>query len=265
MYWYDVTAKYWQNKVATSKEIMYNSWMNHGVIGNIAVTIVNSAMDVGLFVATLPQAGGHIMEGLIKWNECPTIDNWKAAMPKTMMNLGNGLEAFWSNPSWDTLPGAAADVSIIAGILAGGMGAARSVGGAATEATTIEGATTEGAAGEAAAEQSPHAPVTAEQWAEDYATRYGATERVPQKGPVEAEWYRSTFNSVADSMDYHMAEHGNGRTVMEYTSDAMEFFQLYKNEAKPCILNDGSPGLRIKVGKSGGYWTKDGRLVTFWD
>lgn len=38
---------------------------------------------------------------------------------------------------------------------------------------------------------------------------------------------------------------------------------------KPVQLKDGSWGIKIELGtgknKIGGYWTNDGKIVTFWD
>jgi hypothetical protein len=53
----------------------------------------------------------------------------------------------------------------------------------------------------------------------------------------------------------------------------MDFFKQNKNLGQSVVLKDGTAGIKIQVktrvgGKTqkiGGYWTKDGRLVTFWD
>jgi len=54
----------------------------------------------------------------------------------------------------------------------------------------------------------------------------------------------------------------------------MDFFQKNRQLGQEVILKDGTAGIKIqmkvsvpgqKTQKIGGYWTSDGRLVTFWD
>ena len=49
----------------------------------------------------------------------------------------------------------------------------------------------------------------------------------------------------------------------------MDFFYKNKNFGKEVTLKDGTKGIKIQTGtgknKVGGYWTHDGKLVTFWD
>lgn len=83
-------------------------------------------------------------------------------------------------------------------------------------------------------------------------------------------WYKGTFPNKLESVKYHLAKHGKGRTPTEYTRDAMNFFRKNKLLGEPVTLKDGTPGIKIQTktksgGKTGGYWTQDGRLVTFWD
>ena len=83
------------------------------------------------------------------------------------------------------------------------------------------------------------------------------------------QWYKSTFDTVEDSMEYHLRIHGKGRTIEEYTQSAMDFYNQNKHLGEDVILKDGSEGIKIQTGtgknKVGGFWTKDGKLVTFWD
>jgi len=76
------------------------------------------------------------------------------------------------------------------------------------------------------------------------------------------------------SVRYHLAKHGKGRTAQQYTQDAMEFFQKNKHLGQKVTLKDGTAGIKIqtkikipgqKTQRIGGYWTQDGKLVTFWD
>jgi len=87
-------------------------------------------------------------------------------------------------------------------------------------------------------------------------------------------WHPATFPNRTQSINYHLAKHGNGRTAFEYTRDAQQFFSQNRDLATEVILRDGTPGLRIQTkvplpgggtNNVGGYWTSDGRLVTFWD
>lgn len=70
-------------------------------------------------------------------------------------------------------------------------------------------------------------------------------------------------------MEYHLKTHGKGRTIEQYTDDAIDFYNKNKNIGVEVTLKDGSKGIKIQTGtgknKVGGYWTKDGKLVTFWD
>ena len=58
-------------------------------------------------------------------------------------------------------------------------------------------------------------------------------------------------------------------TIEKYTDDAMDFFYKNKNFGKEVTLKDGTKGIKIQTGtgknRVGGYWTHDGKLVTFWD
>jgi hypothetical protein len=82
-------------------------------------------------------------------------------------------------------------------------------------------------------------------------------------------WHKGTFDSVEDSMEYHLMKHGKGRTIEEYTNDAMNFYNKNKNLGKTIQLKDGTFGIKIQTGKGknkiGGYWTNDRKIVSFWD
>ncbi|MEM7365831.1 MAG: polymorphic toxin-type HINT domain-containing protein, partial [Pseudomonadota bacterium] len=87
-------------------------------------------------------------------------------------------------------------------------------------------------------------------------------------------WHKGTFPNKTQSVRYHLDKHGKGRTAGEYTRDAMDFFERNKHLAKNVTLKDGTPGIKIqtkvkvagqKTQRVGGYWTQDGKLVTFWD
>lgn len=86
---------------------------------------------------------------------------------------------------------------------------------------------------------------------------------------IADQWHRGTFDNVVDSMEYHLGKHGKGRTLQQYTIDAMNFYRQNKHRGTPVTLKDGTLGIRIQTGsgrsKVGGYWTVEGKLVTFWD
>lgn len=86
-------------------------------------------------------------------------------------------------------------------------------------------------------------------------------------------WHKGTFPNKTQSVMYHYRKHGNGRTAVQYTKDAMKFFNKNKGLGQKVILKDGTQGIKIqtkqiingKTQRSGGYWTSSGKIVTFWD
>jgi len=87
-------------------------------------------------------------------------------------------------------------------------------------------------------------------------------------------WHMGTFPNRLQSIKYHLAKHGKGRTLRQYTEAAQDFFQKNKHLGTKVMLKDGTAGIQIKTKikipgqktqRIGGYWTHDGRLVTFWD
>lgn len=84
---------------------------------------------------------------------------------------------------------------------------------------------------------------------------------------VSQHWYRSTSNTAVASVKYHWQTHAQrfGISVDKYTQDALAFFQAHRGEAVVRTLNDGTQGLLIRTAAGpGGYFTSDGRIVTFW-
>lgn len=78
-------------------------------------------------------------------------------------------------------------------------------------------------------------------------------------------WDKGTFPTVQDSINYHTRKHGYGRSQLQYTRDAVNFYERNKRLRYSTTLKDGSPGYRIKKGQQGGIWTKDGKILTYWD
>ncbi len=93
---------------------------------------------------------------------------------------------------------------------------------------------------------------------------YGKGAKVIQN-ILDTRWYKGTFNTVEDSARYHLGKHGKGRSLEEYTNAGVEFFNKNKDKAVKTTLNDGSPGLKVESGGQGGYFTPDGKVVTYWD
>lgn len=77
-------------------------------------------------------------------------------------------------------------------------------------------------------------------------------------------WDKGTFPTQQASIDYHTKKHGNGRSQLHYTRDAVNFYAKYNYLKFPYTLQDGSQGYKIKKGAEGGIWTKEGKILTFW-
>jgi hypothetical protein len=78
-------------------------------------------------------------------------------------------------------------------------------------------------------------------------------------------WDKGTFPAKLDTILYHFAKHGSGKTLAQYTADALEFWSGNKASAKWGKWNPGwAPSYRLKVPPKGGYFTKTGKILTFW-
>jgi len=86
----------------------------------------------------------------------------------------------------------------------------------------------------------------------------------PLNAGPEEHWYRSTFPTPAASLKYHCKKHGEGRPCDQYTKDALDFCHANKSRAHNMTLKDGTPALKIRQGKRGGYFKDDCKIVTFW-
>ena len=99
-----------------------------------------------------------------------------------------------------------------------------------------------------------------------------ATEKAGKTGnltnKIKNNWYKSTFNNIKKSFDYHYGKHvvkeGMDKTKRQYVNDALNFFKQNKNLGEGKQLGDGTMGIKIKNGKQGGIYTKDGKPVSFW-
>ncbi|EYT80873.1 hypothetical protein CF54_22930, partial [Streptomyces sp. Tu 6176] len=81
-------------------------------------------------------------------------------------------------------------------------------------------------------------------------------------------WDPATFGSAEETAVYHLDKHGKGRTLAEYTKEAMDLW----NKTKPgdrieWKLRNGEMGWKIRGGLFGGegIYTKDGKIVTWHD
>ena len=104
-------------------------------------------------------------------------------------------------------------------------------------------------------------------------------EAVPVLSPEEERrflldsWHKSTSDTERMAWERHVEKHARGRSALEYTADARRFFLEHRDLATPSVLKDGTMGMRIKFKVTvdgtkrsiGGYWTPEGRVVTFFD
>ncbi len=82
---------------------------------------------------------------------------------------------------------------------------------------------------------------------------------------LEAKWARGTFASEQESINRHYLKHGAGRTLEEYTNDALKFWETNKGEAQWGRWNPKwEPSYRLEVGSEKGYYTADGRILSYW-
>lgn len=58
-------------------------------------------------------------------------------------------------------------------------------------------------------------------------------------------WHKGTFANRTQSVMYHLGKHGKGRTAVQYTQDAMNFFNKNKGLGQNVILKDGTQGIKI--------------------
>jgi hypothetical protein len=78
------------------------------------------------------------------------------------------------------------------------------------------------------------------------------------------DWANVNFNSVDDAFNYHYATHGGPFGSPEaYTRAAKRFYNTNVNLAEDTILKDGSDGLYISAGKYYGFYTPEGKIVSF--
>jgi RHS repeat-associated protein len=78
-------------------------------------------------------------------------------------------------------------------------------------------------------------------------------------------WHKATFASEAASAAYHLRTHAPGRTLEQYTTDAIDFYRQNRGRGVARTARDGSDAILIRTkGGPGGWFTPDGRVITFW-
>ncbi len=87
-----------------------------------------------------------------------------------------------------------------------------------------------------------------------------------QAAAVWRAWNRGTFSTKLDSIMYHWQKHGKGRDLVQYTSDALQFWNTHRAAAvwgqwRPTW----APSFRLRIGWQGGYFTANGEILTYWD
>jgi len=83
---------------------------------------------------------------------------------------------------------------------------------------------------------------------------------------IAGRWAQGTFGNVVGLIEYHFAKHGAGRTIQQYTDDAARFFERYRDQAQWGKWNPNwQESFRLRVGNQGGYYTADGKILTYWD
>jgi hypothetical protein len=62
-----------------------------------------------------------------------------------------------------------------------------------------------------------------------------------------------------------LAKHGRGKTLAEYTADAVKFFTDNKASGVKAVAKDGAAAVKLRTpGGRGGWFTEAGKIITFW-
>jgi RHS repeat-associated protein len=92
----------------------------------------------------------------------------------------------------------------------------------------------------------------------------GAGSSVTLTRSILNSWKNVNFNTVSASIRYHLSKHGSGRTVAQYTQDALDLLRNFRHLAKPVLLKDGTTGFKIKIpGGQFGIYDSSGKIITF--
>jgi hypothetical protein len=81
---------------------------------------------------------------------------------------------------------------------------------------------------------------------------------------VLTSWDKGTFQSRAASIRYHLAEHGGGKSLLEYTNEAGAFYTRNAGTAQWGQWNPRwTPSYRIVADGYKGYYTAEGKILTY--
>ncbi|WP_203361960.1 hypothetical protein [Bacillus sp. REN10] len=87
--------------------------------------------------------------------------------------------------------------------------------------------------------------------------------------PVSRHWYKGTFKTAKDSLNYHHGKYviNKGKTYSkrQYTKMAKNFYKQNKSLREEVTLKTGKKGYRIKNGKQGGFYTRNDKIVSYWN
>jgi hypothetical protein len=89
---------------------------------------------------------------------------------------------------------------------------------------------------------------------------------IEEKQKSVGKWRTTNYATVEKAMVDHYAKHGLGKTLEQYTDDAIDFWNKYNSQGKPWPLADGTTGIKLDVDSviKGGIYTTDGGIITFW-
>ena len=77
-------------------------------------------------------------------------------------------------------------------------------------------------------------------------------------------WRNVNFQSVANAIRYHVRIHGEGRSIAQYTNDALNLMNEYKHLAKVHLLKNGEWGYKINAPNGMyGIYDKFNKVVSF--
>lgn len=79
-------------------------------------------------------------------------------------------------------------------------------------------------------------------------------------------WDKGTFATKMASILYHFGKHGGSRSLAQYTADAQSFWTSHEASAFWGTWNrTWPPSYRLKLPPRGGYFTRAGKMLTYWD
>ncbi len=96
-------------------------------------------------------------------------------------------------------------------------------------------------------------------------TYYAGTTAVLVHNSCKPNPFRGTNMADEESLNFHYARHGAGRSIEQYASDAQAFAENPTGKTSSVILRDGTTGIKYRTpGSPGGILDGNGNLITFW-